>query len=183
MNQVDEQKLVEKILKKDEKAFRFFYNRYYKQIFNFIYQKTKRYHLAEELTQDTFVDFLEALRDFRYQSSLKTFIFSIAKNKTIDWLRKKKIKKIIFSMLPNYVVEGLKIVLLDEELEKKALTKKIASVFSKLPNDYRRILRQKYIEEIKVEKIAQNFNLGFKATESLLFRARKAFVKIFKDIS
>jgi RNA polymerase sigma-70 factor (ECF subfamily) len=49
------------------------------------------------LTQDTFVDFLEALRDFRYQSSLKTFIFSIAKNKNIDWLRKKKIKKIIFS--------------------------------------------------------------------------------------
>lgn len=86
-------------------------------------------------------------------------------------------------MLPNYVVEGLKIVLLDEEMEKKALTKKIAHVFSKLPNDYQRILRQKYIEGIKVDKIAQNFNLGFKATESLLFRARKAFVKIFKDIS
>jgi DNA-directed RNA polymerase specialized sigma24 family protein len=50
---------------------------------------------------------------------------------------------------------------LDEEMENKALTKIIAHVFSKLPNDYQRILRQKYIEGIKVDKIAQNFNLGF----------------------
>lgn len=175
----NELKIVEKIIKKDEKAFCLFYNQYYKQVFNFIYRKTKNYHLSEELTQDTFIDFLDALRDFRYQSSLKTFIFSIAKNKTIDWIRKKKIKNIIFSMLPDYIVEGLKVVLMDEEIEKKALTKKIAHVFSKLPNDYRKILRQKYIEEVKVDQIAQDFKLGFKATESLLFRARKAFVKIF----
>lgn len=175
----NELEIVEKILKKDEKTFRLFYNQYYKQVFNFIYRKTKKYHLAEELTQDTFIDFLDALRDFRYQSSLKTFIFSIAKNKTIDWMRKKKIKTFIFSMFPDYVIEGLKVVLMDEEIEKKALTKKIAHVFSKLPNDYRKILRQKYIEEVKVDQIAQDFSLGFKATESLLFRARKAFMKIF----
>ncbi len=177
--ETNELEIVKKILKKDEKVLRLFYNQYYKQVFNFIYRKTKKYHLSEELTQDTFIDFLEALRDFRFQSSLKTFIFSIAKNKTIDWIRKKKIKKIIFSMLPNYVVEGLKVVLMDEEIEKKALTKKITHVFSKLPNDYRKILRQKYVEEVKVDQIAQDFKLGFKATESLLFRARKAFVKIF----
>lgn len=175
----NELEIVERILKKDERALRLFYNQYYKQIFNFIYRKTKKYHLTEELTQDTFIDFLDALRDFRFQSSLKTFIFSIAKNKAIDWIRRKKIKNIIFSMLPNYVVEGLKVVLIDEELEKKALAKKITHVFAKLPNDYRRILRQKYIEEAKVDKIAHDLNLGFKATESLLFRARKAFVKIF----
>lgn len=177
--QTTEINIVERILNKDEKAFRVFYNKNHKQVFNFIYQKTKNYPLSEELTQDTFVDFLDALRDFRYQSSLKTFLFSIAKNKTIDWIRKKKIKKIIFSMLPDYVVEGLKIVLMDEEIEKKVLAKKIKKVFAKLPNDYQRILRQKYIEEIKVGKIAQNFNLSFKATESLLFRARQTFIRIF----
>src|SRR4030042_1569190 len=150
----NEIEIVERIIKKDEKALRFFYNQYYKQVFNFIYRKTKKYHLSEELTQDTFIDFLEALRDFRFQSSLKTFIFSIAKNKTIDWIRRKKIKTFIFSMLPDYVVEGLKVVLMDEEIEKKALAKKIAHVFSKLPNDYRKILRQKYIEDAKVDQIA-----------------------------
>ncbi len=177
---LNESEIVERILKKDEKAFRVFYNSYQKQVFNFIYRKTKNYHLSEELTQDSFVDFLDALRDFRFQSSLKTFLFSIAKNKTIDWMRKKKIKKIIFSMLPDYVVEGLKIVLMDEEIEKKVLTRKIEKVFLRLPNDYRKVLRQKYIEEAKVGEIAQNFNLSFKATESLLFRARQAFIKIFK---
>jgi RNA polymerase sigma-70 factor (ECF subfamily) len=179
MVKINEVEIVQRMIKKDEKALRIFYNQYYKQVFNFVYQKTKKYHLTEELTQDTFIDFLDALRDFRYQSSLKTFLFSIAKNKTIDFMRKKKIKTLIFSMLPSYVVEGLKVVLMDEEIEKKELTKKIAHVFEKLPNDYRKILRQKYIEEIKVDQIAVDFKLGFKATESLLFRARRAFVKIF----
>jgi len=178
-----EEKIVQGIIKRDEKTLRFFYNKYYKQVFNFIYRKTKKYYLSEELTQDTFIDFLEALRDFRYQSSLKTFIYSIAKNKTIDYMRKKKFKTLLFSMLPAYVVEGLKIVLMDDELEKKALTKKIAHVFSKLPNDYQKILRLKYLEETKVDQIAQDFNLGFKATESLLFRARRAFIRIFRAMA
>jgi len=177
-----EKQIVANIIKRDQKTLLEFYQKYQKPVLNFIYRQTKDYHLSEELTQDVFIDFIEALRDFRYQSSLKTFIFSIAKNKTIDWIRKKKIKKIIFSALPSYIVEGLKVVFIDEEIEKKDLAKKIKKVFEILPNDYRLILRQKYIDGTKVDEIAKRLQLGFKATESLLFRARQAFIKAFKTI-
>ncbi len=80
-------------------------------------------------------------------------------------------------------MDGLKTILIDEEIEKKELAAKIKKVFKKLPNDYELVLRLKYIEGEKVKTIAEKLSLGFKATESLIFRARKAFIKVFQNTS
>jgi RNA polymerase sigma-70 factor (ECF subfamily) len=176
----EEKEIVKKIINKDTMTFFRFYKKNYSLVFNFIKNKITDKGKAEELTQDVFLDFIEALRDFHFQSSLTTFILAIAKNKVIDEIRKKKIKKILFSHLPNFLVESLRVVFIEEELDKKELRKKIETVFKKLPKDYRLILRLKYIENKKVTQIAKKFKMKFKATESLLFRARKAFIRIFK---
>lgn len=177
-----EKDIVTRIIQQDEKTLLAFFNTYKKPILHFIYRQINDYHAAEEMTQDVFIDFIEAIRDFHFQSSLKTFLYSIAKNKVIDHIRKKKIKRVLFSMLPSYVVEGLKTVLIDDEIEKKELQGKIKHVFENLPNDYRVILRLKYIEGEKVQSIAQKLSLRFKTAESLLFRARRAFIKIFNTL-
>ncbi len=178
----NEEEVIKKIVAKDEGAMINFYNQYKKPVFNFILRKLNDSYLAEELTQDVFLDFIETAGDFRYQCSIKTFLFSIAKNKVVDTIRKKKIKKILFSALPKYFVESLTMVLMDDEIEKKELVRKIDKVFNKLPDDYRLILRLKYIDGEKVKNIARILSLKFKATESLLFRARKAFVKVFNNL-
>lgn len=175
----NERELVLRIIQRDEKALLFIYQKYQKSIQNFINRKLKDYDVAEEISQDVFLDFIEALRDFHFQSSVKTFLYSIAKNKTIDYIRKKKLKKVLFSALPAYFIEGLKTILIDDELEKNELTAKIKKTLELLPNDYRLVLRLKYLDGEKVNSIAEKLAIGFKATESLLFRARKAFVKIF----
>lgn len=177
----EEKELLEKIIKKDEKALIHVYKKYQPSIFNFVRSQINSYQLAEELTQDIFIDFIEALRDFRFQSSLKTFLFSIARHKIVDQIRKRKIKNILFSKLPSYIVESLKVVFIDEEIDKKELREKITKILSSLPNDYRVILRLKYIEGIKVNEIAEKLKMNFKATESLLFRARKSFIKVFSN--
>lgn len=182
MTKDEEKIIVKKITSRDEKITLSFINTHKKSLFYFIFRQINDFHTAEELTQDVFFDFIEALRDFHFQSSLKTFLYTIAKNKVIDHIRKKKIKKILFSMLPVYVVEGLKTVFIDDEIEKKELERKINHVFTRLPNDYRVILRLKYIEGEKVRAIAEKLSLGFKTTESLLFRARRAFIKIFNAL-
>lgn len=177
-----DKKIIQKIIRQDESTLIAFYNKYRKHIFHFINKQLNNAFLAEELTQDTFFDFIESVRNFRAESSLKTFLFSIAKHKTIDTMRKKQIKKILFSHLPFYIVERLSTIILDDEIEKKELAKKIKNTFKKLPNDYSLILRLKYIEETGVREIAKKLSLTFKATESLLFRARKAFAKIFNNL-
>ncbi len=181
-SKLKEKKLVQKIIQKDEKSLLLFYRDYKILLFNFVQRQLRDVHLAEEVTQDTFYDFIEALRDFQGHCSLKTYLFSIAKNKIADVMRKKKLKKILFSALPTYVIEGLKTVIIDEELNKHELAQKIKNVLDRLPNDYRMVLRLKYMEGEKVTNIAAKMSLGFKATESLIFRARKAFIKVFQEL-
>jgi RNA polymerase sigma-70 factor (ECF subfamily) len=100
-----EKVLVSKIIHKDEKAFLSFVKTHEKQLYNYIFRQLHDAEQSEEIVQDVFIDFLEALRNFQFQSSLKTFLISIAKYKVIDVIRKKKIKKVIFSALPQHIVE------------------------------------------------------------------------------
>ncbi|MGB9707144.1 MAG: RNA polymerase sigma factor [Microgenomates group bacterium] len=179
----EDQKILGGLISKNEKILFDFYKKYYPLVFRFVNRQIKDRLTVEEIVNDTFFDFLEKTRDFRGESSLKTYLFSIARHKTIDFIRKKKIEKILFSALPSYLVEGLKVILLDKEIEKKELAKKINHVFKKLPNDYQLVLRLKYIEGEKVKSIAKKLSRRFKATESLIFRAKKAFIKIFNSLS
>jgi RNA polymerase sigma-70 factor (ECF subfamily) len=178
----EDKKILEGLIAKNEKILFDFYKKHYSSLFKFVYRLIKDKLTVEEIVNDTFFDFLEKIRDFRGECSLKTFLFSIARHKTIDFIRKKKIEKILFSAMPMYLVEGLKVILLDKEIERKELAKKINQVFKKLPNDYQLVLRLKYIEGERVKAIAKKLSMKFKATESLIFRARKAFIKIFNSL-
>ena len=177
-----EKQLVDRILQKDETSFIGFVKEHEKALYNYVFRQLCDKELTEEVVQDVFIDFLDALRSFTYRSSIKTFLYSIAKYKVIDVIRKKKIKKIMFSAMPQHIVEGLSPVIMDDELEKKEMAQKIHDVFSELPHDYQVILRLKYLDGVRVKEISRKLSLTFKATESLLFRARKAFVKLFAQI-
>ncbi len=178
-NLTDEKALVQRIMNKDEEAFISFVKEHEKSLFNYVNRQIRDVEVSEEIVQDVFIDFLEALRSFNYQAKLKTYLYSIAKYKVIDVMRKKKVKKIIFSALPQHFVESLSPVVMDDQLERKELAGKINGVINKLPHEYQVILRLKYIDGERVKSIANRLSLTFKATESLLFRARKAFTKLF----
>lgn len=178
----DEKKIVAAIIAKDETALFELYKSYKDPVFRYIYHQLKDKSHAEEITQDVFLDFIDALRDFHFQSSIKTFIFSIARNKVIDVIRRKKVKKILFSALPEYVVENITAVVFDDGMEKKELADKMKKVLETLPNDYQLVLRLKYVEGQRVKSIAEKLSLKFKATESLIYRARKMFVKVFHSL-
>lgn len=177
-----DQEVIDGIKQKNDQILLCFYRKYKRHIFHFVLRQLRDKFLAEEITQDVFMDFIEGIRDFHRQSSLKTFLFSIARHKIVDQIRKKKIKNILFSRLPSYIVESLKVVFIDDEIDKKELKEKICKVLDYLPNDYRLILRLKYIEGVKVKAIAEKLSLRFRAAESLIFRARKAFIKVFNSL-
>lgn len=176
----DDKQLIERLLKRDEQALHELFTLYEKPVFAFIKRQITDAQEVEELTQDVFIDFIESLRSFRGDAKVKTFLFSIARHKTIDYIRKKKIKKVLFSKLPPRIVEGLQTIIIDDEIDKKELQLKIEHVFAKLPNDYQVILRLKYIEDKKMSEISAIFSLSVKAAESMLFRARKAFVNAYE---
>lgn len=176
----EDKQLIARLLRKDDQALLVLFQTHEAPLKRFIRRQISDDHEVEELVQDVFIDFLESLRSFRGDSSIKTFLYSIARFKIIDYIRRKKIKKVVFSALPSRFVEGLATVLIDDDLEKKELQQKIEYVFASLPNDYQLVLRLKYIENKKMKEIAQIFSLRFKAAESLLYRARRAFVSSYE---
>ncbi len=179
MPHISDKELIQRLMLRDERALTHFFKLYQKPLLSFILKRISDVQIAEELVQDVFIQTLESLRDFRYQSSLKTFIYTIARNKTIDYIRKKKIKQIVFSHLPAFITEQLGAVLLDEKIEQNEMHRKFEKTLNALPHDYQVILRLKYIEDHPVERIAKKMVRTFKSTESLLFRARKLFIKLY----
>lgn len=173
--------LISRLLDRDERALKGFYVLHKQSLLAFIQKTIAESEESEEILQDTFLDFIEGLRDFRGQSSLKTYLYSIAKNKIIDKLRRKKIRKIFFSHIPSFIIDSFATVLFDDQLDKDYILKKITAVLANLPHDYERVLRLKYIDGRSVKEIAEHTHLPFKTTESLLFRARKAFINSYEQ--
>lgn len=180
LRDVSDLELVDLLLKKNDSALRELIHRYEKKLHNFVFKKLRSREVSQEIVQDVFIELFEALRAYKKTASLKTYLFTIAQYKAIDHIRKQKIKRVLFSAIPPYILERLKTILIDDELEKKELSQKIETTIQKLPNDYRLVIRLKYMEGYQVEHIAKEMSLSFKATESLLYRARKAFITLYK---
>lgn len=175
-----DQQIMKRLLSRDEKALRSFYALHKTQLYTYLL-RSQPPEDAEEVLQDAFVAFIESLRNFQGKSSLKTFLYSIAKRKSIDKHRRQRLKRLLFSYVPEYIVETFARVFMMDTLDSKHLAHRIEKVMDELPHDYARILRLKYIEDYSVGDIAEEISLSSKATESLLFRARKAFIKVYSD--
>lgn len=171
--------LVARLVRKDPSALFELYKTYQVPLSQFIRTRLRDDASVDEVVQDVFIQFLERLRDFRGECSLKTYLFTIARNKTIDAIRKKKLKHVLFSALPSFFVDSLSAVVMDDRLERAELEEKLRETFAQLPHDYQVILRLKYVENISVVDIAQQLKRSFKSTESLLYRARQAFVVLY----
>lgn len=171
-----DKELVSQILKGNEKALRYFYKTYQPRLLNIIKGKIANESDAEEILSDVLLASIEAMRDFSFRSSLYTFIVSIANHKVIDFYRRKKIKHVVFSRLPN--IEPLISTFFgpEETFDDAILKQKIMQTFQSLSPKYRQILKLKYIYGFSVSEIAKKLSLSFKSVESQLFRARKAFV-------
>jgi RNA polymerase sigma-70 factor (ECF subfamily) len=175
----DDRVLIAQILRRDRRAVSIFYHRYAPRLSRFIHGKIHNPADAEEVLQDTLYAFLEAIRDFQGASSLQTFLFSICRNKIVDFYRRKKIKQIVFSQTPNLSALVSPLLNPEEELDLVLMKEKIHAVFSVILPKYRKLLIFKYIDNLTVAEIASRMAVTLKGAESQLSRARHAFVEAF----
>lgn len=82
-------------------SFEDIYEEYFNDVYQYILYFSNSKTDAEDLTQDTFVKVMKNLNSFNYNSSLKTWIFSIAKHTCLDYYRKKKLLSILPMFLAN----------------------------------------------------------------------------------
>ncbi len=168
------------MLLRDKREAAQFYRTYRPKLFVFVRSKITNPHEAEDVVQDTLFAFLEGIRDFRGTCRISTYLFSICRHKIIDYYRKKKIRQIVFSRVPE--IEDVLSPLLspEETLDAVLLKEKLHATLQKLLPQYAYILHARYILNMPVADIAKKLATTLKSAEMTLFRARKAFVNAYE---
>jgi len=169
------QELLEKVKTGDKTAILAFYKMYAPKISRYLKRKLPRDEDVQEILNDVFLDALDALPLLKDTSNVQAWIYRIAHNKSVDFYRKRKIKSVLLSQIPYFDVAANEMHEPEFVLEKKKLRMKIEKTLDTLSDKYKKILQLHYEDGIRIKEIALKFNLSFKATESLLFRARKQF--------
>jgi RNA polymerase sigma-70 factor (ECF subfamily) len=172
--------LIEKVIAGDNDAVLVFYNTYSSRILKYLLYHLPRKEDAEEVLNDVFFEAIDSLALFQKKSTLATWLLQIAKHKTADFYRKRKIKSILLSQAPFLEIVALEICEPEFQFEKDKIRNRLEAALVSLSEKYRKILTLHYEEQVPVKEIALEFHLSFKATESLLFRARKRFQKAYE---
>lgn len=179
MNRSDQQ-LIAEYLTGDEGSLEILFARYLKPIFSFSYRYVGSGHEAEDIAQEVFVKVWRNLKKFDQNKSFKTWIFSIAKNTAIDFLKKKK--AIPFSEFENEDGENMITETLadpsplpQELLERASMAQMLNSAMEKLSHKYRMVLFLRYNDHFNFREIAES--LG-EPLSTITSRHRRALIKL-----
>jgi len=155
------------------------YFEHHKMVFNLALQYVQNTEDAEEITQDVFVKVSDHLNTFKQQSSLKTWVYRIAINQSLDFIKSKKSNKrnflsSIFSLNDDKIkIEPANFNHPGIELEQKEAYQKIFEAINQLSDNQKTVIILLKIENKTQAETAEIMNLNVKALESLFQRAKK----------
>jgi len=148
-------------------------------VYNLALQYVQNIEDAQEITQDVFVAIHESLEDFNKQAQLSTWIYRIAINKSLDFIKFKKRKK-RFGFINALFLEDSNelrhdIPTFDHPgvlLENKEATEVIFRYINALPEKQKTALILNKLEHKSQAEIAEIMNMSIKAIDSLIQRAK-----------
>lgn len=151
---------------------------YKDSIFNLMCRIISNYDDAMELTQETFLKAIIALPNFRYESSIKTWLYKIAVNLALNYKRKWKLffkkEKSIAQYLNQHTSSPEKIT---EDMQLNSL---IQNAINNLPKELKAIVLLRDIEEFSYIEISKILNIPIGTVKSRLARARCILKKSLK---
>lgn len=168
------EKIVEDVLAGKKGAATTFYRAYAPKLRRYLMAKLPEAEV-EEILQDTFLSAFDSLPLYRGESSVDTWLISIARHEVADFYRKRYVRSAVEKTAPLF--ENIVSEVLSPEfvMEKNKIEKRFFSTYRTLSKQYQDVLSYRYELSMSVKEIAARMGLSFKATESLLFRARLAF--------
>ncbi len=167
--------LIERFLNGEEKAFNQLVIKYQKKIYDLVYKMIRNNEDALDLAQEVFVKAYHSLKDFKRQSMFYTWLYKIALNMSLNYLRQKKIRSFVsFFELGESLPSKHNPV---EELEKDQLTKAIDQAVLGLPKKQRAIFVLRYYENMPYKEISELLGTSEGALKANYFQALKKLQK------
>jgi len=176
---IDEKSCILAIAQGSEAALEQLYNHYCDRVFNTLISYTKNEEDADELLQDVFVTIYNTASGFQFNSSVSTWVYRIAVNKSLDFLRKKNSKKRSGIFTSLYVKDSTEVkheptdfVHPGVKLENKENAKLLFEAIDVLPENQKTAFILTQVEGLPQKEAAEIMNQSRKGVESLVQRAK-----------
>ncbi len=161
----------------DESAFGELLDMYSENLIFFINRYVHNIAIAQELSEDVFVELLIHKRRYNFKTSLKTYVFTIAHNKAVDYIRK-------CARHPECAYEYIETesdrLSIEDEFIKKEQERELHRAIDTLNNDYKTVLHLIYFEDMSCEQAGKVMKKSRKQIENLIYRAKQALKKELK---
>jgi RNA polymerase sigma-70 factor (ECF subfamily) len=185
MNNEFDLKLVNQYLRGDKESLKILIQKYLKPIFNFIFTYIGNAQDCEDITQEVFVKVWSNIWKFDKKKNFKTWIFTIAKNSAIDFLRKKK--TIPFSAFDkedgsNFILETVvdKSSSVTDYVNNQESSNLISSKLKYLSFKNQEVINLRHNRDLTFKEISKNLGESINTIKS---RYRRAIVSLKKLIS
>ncbi|GAL84087.1 RNA polymerase sigma-24 factor [Sporocytophaga myxococcoides] len=172
----------------DEKAYAELMQRYKKPVYHMILKMVRNVDDAEDLTIEAFAKAFKNLKKFNPEFTFSTWLFRIATNNCIDFIRKKKLDT--FSISNTFKDDNGDNVDIDikdaslnpqEEAIKSEKVEIIQTIVTKLPPKYQVLVKLRYFNELSYEEIAAEIDAPLGTVKAQLHRARELLYDLVKN--
>ena len=138
----------------------------------FLNRYVNNIHIAEELTEDTFVRIVTRKPRFAAKYSFKTWLYTIGRNMAINYIKRE-------SKVSDIPIEDLEILSRDEETLEQAYLREeqkiiVHKALSKINPDYGTVLYLKFFEDLTNEQIARVTKKSKRQIENLIYQAKQS---------
>ncbi len=177
--------LVKAALQGDEKAFARLLNRYKDAIYFMLLKMVNNRSDAEDLTLEAFGKAFKNLHQYSPTYAFSTWLFKIASNNCIDFLRKKKGVNVPIEKDDSENSETVKLKSKELNPEERLIRQQKAillrNVVRKLKPRYQVLVELRYFREFSYEEIAKELDLPLGTVKAQLFRAREMLFKMIES--
>ena len=169
--------LIQLTLAGDESAFASLVGKYQEQVHAYAYRKTGDFHIAEDITQETFLEAYRNLAKLRDFAKFSTWLLAIANYLCIAWFRKNQSRS--KSLRENYTINTetdtySRYVALENERDAAEAQRELAQqLLSMLKESDRQLIRLHYFEEMTSAEISNYLGVPQNTVKSQLHRARQ----------
>ncbi|MBP3193085.1 sigma-70 family RNA polymerase sigma factor [Natronogracilivirga saccharolytica] len=179
--------LVDAALSGDQQAYHKLVDKYQRALYYHILKLVRNRDVVDDLVQEAFSKAFDCLDTYNRSYAFSTWIYRIATNHTIDYLRKKKLQTLSIDEPVQGKDGEMKIEIADEgsqsdrEIIRKQRKEMVRSAIESLPEKYRIVVRMRHMQEMSYEEISEELDLPLGTVKAHIFRARELLNKHLKD--
>ncbi|MBK9328947.1 MAG: RNA polymerase sigma factor [Sphingobacteriales bacterium] len=167
----------------DQRAYTALLEKYRNSIFHIILKIVKSSEDAEDLTIETFAKAFDRLYQYSPEYAFSTWLFKIASNTSIDFLRRKSIDKVSLDQQDISITDNIRFSTANDpemDLIKSQRQDKLQKAVNEMDEIFSRVIQLRYFKEYNYEEISAELGIPVGTIKIQLYRARKL---LFKKLS